>query len=272
MTKDIDLTSREWLNLVFEGKNKEYGAYELRESSSDRHIKALVIVIVGCLLFICLSRLVNSVVHQQSAKVVQNAGIVMSAIPEIQEKTTVAEIKVVPPPSPEVKKAIQFTPPVIRPDDLIDGKKQIATQIELTMETGVISNTTTDGVLIGGVDPAVVTEIIGEPAAEPVIHKFVEVPPTPAGGEKELMKWLAENIIYPAIAIEKGIEGRVIVGFVVGTDGSISNVEVVKPLDPSCDKEAVRVVKKMPKWIPGKQNGNKVYVYYTLPILFKLQK
>jgi protein TonB len=271
MTKDIDLTSKEWLNLVFEGKNKEYGAYELRESSSDRHIKALMIVIVGCLVFICLPRLVNSVVHQQSAKVVQNAGIVMSAIPEIQAKTTVAEIKVVPPPSLEVKKAIQFTPPVIRPDDLINEKKQIATQIELTMETGIISNITTGSVLIGGVDPTVVTEIIEEPIT-PTIHKFVEVPPTPTGGERELMKWLAENLIYPAIAIEKGIEGRVVVSFVVAADGSVSNIEVVKSLDPSCDKEAVRVVKKMPKWIPGKQNGNAVYVYYTLPILFKLQK
>jgi protein TonB len=273
MAKDIDLTSREWLNLVFEGKNKEYGAYELRESSSDRHIKALVIVTMVGLIFIYLPRLVKSVVPQQT-KVEQFGNVVISAIsePEVPEKTQVPDVEIVPPPSLEVKKAIQFTPPVVKPDDLVDQKKLMATQLDLTTEPGVISNITTDGVLIGGIDPAevhTITQIIDEPAG-PTIHVAPQIKCTWPDGN--LMKWLSENLVYPAIAIEKGIEGRVILRFVVAPDGSVSNVEILRSLDPSCDKEAVRVVKKMPKWIPGKNNGEAVYSYFTLPILFKLQK
>jgi TonB family protein len=107
---------------------------------------------------------------------------------------------------------------------------------------------------------------------KPQIFSHVEVPPQFPGGEKELMKWLSENIKYPKNAAEQGIQGRVVLRFVVTPDGSVEYVEVQRSLDPSCDKEAVRVVKEMPKWVPGKQNGNAVYVYYTLPILFKLQK
>ena len=92
------------------------------------------------------------------------------------------------------------------------------------------------------------------------------------GGNAELMRYLSANIKYPTIAAENGIEGRVVLKFVVGKDGGISNIQVVRALDPSCDKEAVRVVKGMPKWIPGMQNGHAVAVYFTLPVLFKLQR
>jgi len=85
-----------------------------------------------------------------------------------------------------------------------------------------------------------------------------------------LLKWLSENINYPPIASEQGIQGRVSLRFVVTPDGSVEQVEVVKSLDPSCDREAVNKVKKMPKWVPGRQNGNPVSVYYNLPVRFQL--
>ncbi len=86
------------------------------------------------------------------------------------------------------------------------------------------------------------------------------------------MKFISANLRYPTIAAENGIEGRVVIRFVVGKDGKVSDIRVIKPLDASCDKEAVRVVQSMPPWIPGKQNGRAVPVYFTLPVLFKLQK
>ena len=103
------------------------------------------------------------------------------------------------------------------------------------------------------------------------IFNHVEIMPQFPGGEVALMKWLQENIAYPKEAAEKGIQGRVVIRFVVTPDGSIEDLEILRPLDPLCDEEAVRVAKIMPKWIPGKQNGNPVYVYYSLPVVFRLQ-
>ena len=101
-------------------------------------------------------------------------------------------------------------------------------------------------------------------------YEAVEQMPTFPGGETELMKFIRDNLKYPVIAQENGIQGRVILRFVVSKTGTIDNVTVLRSLDPTCDKEAIRVVKSMPKWIPGKQNGNNVPVYFTLPVVFKL--
>ena len=103
------------------------------------------------------------------------------------------------------------------------------------------------------------------------IYEAVEQMPDFPGGESEMMKFIRENIQYPASAKEYGIQGRVILRFVVTETGTIENITVLRSLDPACDKEAIRLLKSMPKWIPGKQNDEIVSVYYTLPIAFKLQ-
>ena len=115
----------------------------------------------------------------------------------------------------------------------------------------------------------VVVQAKEEPADQ--VFDMVEQMPTFPGGDAELMKYISKNLRYPAIAQENGIQGRVICQFVVGKDGQVRDVVVVRKLDPSCDKEAVRVLSGMPKWIPGKQNGKAVSVKYTVPIVFRLQ-
>ncbi|MDR0543499.1 MAG: M56 family metallopeptidase [Dysgonamonadaceae bacterium] len=115
-----------------------------------------------------------------------------------------------------------------------------------------------------------VTKVV--PPSSELVFSHVETPPCFPGGEKAMMQWINENIQYPKLAHEKNIQGRVIVRFVVHSDGSVGNVELVRSVDPALDEKAIQVVKKMPNWIPGKQNGKAVSVYYTLPILFKLQK
>lgn len=90
-------------------------------------------------------------------------------------------------------------------------------------------------------------------------------------GQAGLFQWLSDNIKYPVVAEENGVQGRVIVTFVVERDGTITDVKVVKSVDPSLDKEAVRVTKSMPKWNPGKQKGEPVRVKYTMPVTFRLQ-
>ncbi len=119
--------------------------------------------------------------------------------------------------------------------------------------------------------------VIQAPVAAPieeednVVFQVVETMPSFPGGDAALFKFLGDNVKYPVIAQENGIQGRVICQFVVNKDGSIVDVEVVRPVDPSLDKEAIRVIKSMPKWSPGKQRGKSVRVKYTLPVNFKLQ-
>lgn len=103
------------------------------------------------------------------------------------------------------------------------------------------------------------------------VFTIVEVMPEFPGGQDALLKYLATNIKYPVIAQENGIQGRVGVSFIIETDGSIRNIEVIRGVDPSLDKEAMRVVSNMPKWTPGKQRGIDVAVKYTVPITFRLQ-
>lgn len=115
------------------------------------------------------------------------------------------------------------------------------------------------------------------PAAAPTevvtnkVFDVVEVMPSFPGGNGALMSYLSSNVKYPVVAQENGVQGRVIVSFVVERDGSISDVKVVRSVDPSLDREAARVVKSMPKWNPGKQNGSAVRVKYNVPVSFRLQ-
>lgn len=106
---------------------------------------------------------------------------------------------------------------------------------------------------------------------EDSIYFIVDKMPKFPGGDTELSKFLIENLIYPELAIQNDAEGRVICQFVVEKDGSIGKIEVLRKVDPLFEKEAVRVIRKMPKWTPGKQNGKNVSVWFTLPINFKLQ-
>lgn len=269
MTKDIDLTAQKWLDLVFEGKNKRYGAYVMREESSDRHIKALLWVTIIGLALVFLPRVISNMIPAP-AEIEEVTEVNMANIQQTVPEENQVKLPEVPPP-PLLKSTVQFTPPVIKKDEEV--RNEMATQQDLTDNKADISVATVEGVDKGGVDIADLQDhkvVVQEPA-KPEIFSHVEVPPQFPGGDKALMQWLGENIKYPTIAAEQGIQGRVVLRFVVGPDGSVGNVEVQRSLDPSLDKEAIRVVKKMPKWIPGKQNGNSVYVYYTLPVLFKLQ-
>jgi protein TonB len=125
---------------------------------------------------------------------------------------------------------------------------------------------------IHGIDIADLQEhkVIAE-EKEDKIWEVVEQQATFPGGTEALMKYLNDNIKYPVVAQENGIKGRVTLKFVVNKQGKISNVTVLKGVDPSLDKEAMRVVNSMPTWIPGKQNGKEVNVYFTLPVTFTLQ-
>ena len=121
------------------------------------------------------------------------------------------------------------------------------------------------------IEEYVAPEIEEEDIQEAEIFTIVEEMPDFPGGTQKLADYLAKNIKYPPMARESGIQGRVFISFVVEPDGSVSNVNVMRSLGGGCDEEAVRVVKSMPKWKPGKQRGKPVRVSYILPVNFKLQ-
>lgn len=119
--------------------------------------------------------------------------------------------------------------------------------------------------------PAPGTGRAQEQVADDQIFDFLEEMPVFPGGEAEMMKWLNKNVQYPTLASENGIQGRVMVGFVVERDGSVSDVKIIRGVDPSLDKEAARVVKAMPKWKPGMQTGKPVRCRFTIPVNFRLR-
>ena len=121
------------------------------------------------------------------------------------------------------------------------------------------------------IEEYVAPEVVEEEVVEQEIFQIVEEMPQFPGGEAKLMEYVAKNIKYPQIARETGIQGRVFVGFVVEPDGSISNVKLLRGIGGGCDEEAMRVIKSLPKWKPGKQRGKAVRVSYQIPVFFKLQ-
>lgn len=272
----IDLISQDWADIVFEGRNKEYGAYKLRTGTSKRNVVSILVVALAALIAYAGLSLYNAV--QASRKVENTQAVELSTIKE--KKEAKVEKKEKPKIEPEkivekVKSSIKFTAPVIKKDELVKEEDEIDLQKVENSKTTIGAFTVEGNDEVGG-EILKAKEEIAQP--EPPKHEeenkvfdVVEQMPSFPGGQAALMQWLRSNIKYPVIAAENGVQGRVIVQFVVEKDGSVTDVRVAKSVDPSLDKEAARVVKAMPKWIPGKQNGSAVRVKYTVPVTFKLQ-
>ncbi|MBN1463061.1 MAG: energy transducer TonB [Paludibacteraceae bacterium] len=189
---------------------------------------------------------------EQEIKVYEQTG--MAGGPLDEDTVIVTQrLETPPPPAPE--------PPVVTPEIKI-VENNVATESTDAFD----SETTEEDVIIA---KPIETKI--EEEDDQVIFVAVEKNPEFPGGMEALYKYLGSEVSYPAAQKEMGIQGRVICQFVVNTDGSIVDVVVVKGVDPELDKEAIRVIKKMPKWVPGEQSKKKVRVKYTLPIVFKIQ-
>jgi protein TonB len=157
-----------------------------------------------------------------------------------------------PPPAPEIVEIL----------NVVEDNVEVAS-VEI--------NTEDDKNKVVAISAPVTSSAPIEEEEDQVIFQVVEKMPSFPGGDAALFKFLNENVKYPVIAQENGVQGRVICQFVVNRDGSIVDVEVVRSVDASLDKEAIRVIKSMPKWSPGQQRGKPVRVKYTLPVNFKLQ-
>ena len=259
----IDLISGAWCDLVFEGRNQSYGAYRLRKSTGKRNVWSLLIVLIAAVVIFSVIAIKN--VIQANQRVAVTTAVELSSI-ETKKKQPKVE---------KVKSSIKFTAPVINKDEDVKPEEEMKTQEDLQKTKTTIGAFNVVGNDEVGGEVLKAKEEIAQPEPpkeeENKIFDVVEEQPSFPGGAGALMQWLRDNINYPVIAAENGIEGRVIVQFVVSKTGAISDVRVARSVDPSLDKEAVRVVSSMPNWTPGKQNGSAVNVRYTLPVTFKLQ-
>ena len=274
----IDLISNDWTELVFAGRNQAYGAYQLRKGTGKRNVISMIFVAaVAALAYIGLAAY-NS--YQETQKARFEAEMEASLLEQkkqakVEKKAEVPKVEQVKKVE-KVKSSIKFTPPVLKKDDEVKPEEEMKSQDELNDNKTAIGAFDVKG---NDEEGGTVLKAVEEIAApEPPKHEeenkvfdVVEQMPSFPGGPAALMKYLSENMRYPAVAEENGIQGRVTVQFVVEKDGSVTDVKTMKSVDPALDREAERVVKSMPKWIPGKQNGSAVRVKYFVPVVFRLQ-
>jgi periplasmic protein TonB len=273
----MSTTKFNWNYLVFEYRNKAYGAYLLR----SRYHKHLALAAFFTMLCFALAFIMPGLFHRFQAEEI-----------EIQEKSTqiIYYAELAPPPPIEkiyippktkavnpssVRKVVKYVAPKVTKEE-VPEQEEIPTVEDIKSNlTGTVNIEGTGGDVYEEPVKMEVKEDIKEPKKEEkkekVVYNFVEKQPEYPGGMAKLFKYLSENIQYPIISSENGIQGTVFVQFTVDVDGSINDIMIVKGLDNACNNEALRVIKAMPHWVPGQQNGKPVNVRYTLPIRFVLQ-
>lgn len=280
----VDLKSKEWCELVFEGRNKAYGAYDMRSKAGRRHLYSLIDIVLGVLAIGAI--VAGSIAAKDALKASMAEGDEVTELSELKKEEPKKEEKKVEVKQEEipqkqevlVKSSIQFTVPEIV--DQVDESKKMKNQEELQTLKGAIASQDIVGNSEKGIniDDLRDNQVMGEGKATSAVveeeaktYTVVEQMPTFPGGEAALLKYVNSHIKYPAIAQEQEISGVVTLRFVVNEDGSVGNVTVAKSLEKHCDEEAVRVVKTLPRFIPGKQQGKAVKVWYTLPVRYVIQ-
>lgn len=268
----------DFLDILFENRNKDYGAYELRKRY-DKRVRNSILATAGIALLIVGSYLIYS-----NLRGGDNSASVKPIVEDIKlEDVKLPDDPKTPPPPPPppappppVKPSVQFTPPVIKKDEEVKAEEELV-KIE-DIKDKAVSTKTVEGDP-NGIDPGLISDSKGTgvveappPPPKEEIFTFVEQPPTFPGGEEALSRFLSNNIRYPHMATENNISGTVYVTFVVDSEGAIKDVKTVgSTKGGGLEEEAIRVVKKMPKWKPGRQNGRQVSVQFNLPIRFTLQ-
>ena len=282
MAGNVDFTSKSWCDIVFENRNKAFGAYALRMDSKPRHLKAFIFTLIGAVIIGVSAYMwigISKMIAERSITEELEQEMVVVDIPDEepeeednQEKFEQPEPEALP---EEILNPVKVTELLISKDEDVKKEDEIKTQDELKETQTAFGQSDFDK----GTDDRNVTkehknEVIVEekkPVEKEEVFQAVEQMPTFPGGEAALMKFLREHIVYPTVAAENNIQGKVIVQFVVTKTGKVGEVKVVRSVDRDLDKEAVRVCKTLPNFTPGRMNGQAVNVWYTLPVQFKLQ-
>lgn len=285
----VDLKSKEWCELVFEGRNKAYGAYDMRAKSGRRYLYSMIDIIVGIAVIAALivGGMKAKEMYDEAQMKDESSTALQELEAEVEEEVKEEEVVYEEEQAPveeavvETVNSIDFTVP-----DIVENanpEHEVRTQEEANTSNAVIDIKFNDqgndnrfaqkASEIGGARAGkeTVETKKDEPLDNAQVYTVVEQEPSFPGGQDALLKYIATHIKYPAIAQEQDIQGQVVLKFVVKEDGSVGDVKVMKGLSKECDAEAVRVVKSLPRFIPGKQQGKPVKVWFTLPIRFQLQ-
>ena len=276
----IDILSKNWNDILFEGRNKGYGAYELRAETGKRNLKALIALLIllafAYALPYIVSGIASAVESLGSDQVTELSNI--EAEEEEEDEIQIEENKPDEAPAEtvtEMASSIQFTVPEIT-DNVAEDKELIAQQKaqEARAKMGEFNfqgndetstNIKSDKKQLGDVASG------GGGEGEAKVFTYVEQMPVFPGGEAALQKFIHDHLKYPAVSLEEGVQGTVMLRFVVNENGSVGEVQILKSLDTYCDREAKRVVQSLPRFTPGRQQGKPVKVWFQFPIRFELQ-
>ena len=274
----IDILSKSWNDILFEGRNQSYGAYELRANTGKRNMWALISLLVllafAYILPSIVSGIASAVESLGADQVTELSNIEQEE--EEEEQVVVEESKPDDTPAEtvtEMASSIQFTVPEIT-DTPAEDKELIAQQKaqEARAKMGEFNfqgndetstNIKSDKKQLGDVASS------GDGEGTQV-HTYVEQMPVFPGGDAALQKYISEHLKYPAVSLEEGVQGTVMLRFVVNENGSVGEVQILKSLDPYCDKEAKRVVQSLPRFTPGRQQGKPVKVWFQFPSRFEI--
>jgi periplasmic protein TonB len=274
MMNPQDYLKADVIDIIFEGRNKTYGAYHLRKIY-DKHVRnslliGAIAVFLGISAPLIYAKIKSSIADANRPTVVE-VNLLDVKLPEDLPPPPPPPPPKEPPPPP--KATIKYVPPVVKEDAEVKEE----TKVEPPPATVQVSTVTSEGsgkveviaAPVGKAEeaPPVVVEPVKEDEVFTILEQQAEFP----DGQAALFKWLSQNIKYPAVARENNIQGKVILRFIVEKDGTVNGVTVLRGANELLDKEAVRVVKEMPKWKAGKQRGNSVRSYFTLPVVFKLE-
>lgn len=245
----------EFDEIIFENRNREYGAYDLRKRSSSVTSFSILLAVAICVTFVTVSFITTESAAGTTAELTSVVAVLDNYDPNL--------VRVEPPAAPpaELEKAVQnVAPEIVTDTSMVTSFIPITEELTRMITDGDVNDTTMSVIE----DPE---EIV---PAEPEPYIRVEEMPEFPGGDKALLEFIAKNLKYPQEAMENNIAGRVFIQFVVQSDGSVGRVNVLKGVDPIIDDEAVRVVGSLPKFKAGKQNGLPVPVWYSVPVTFQL--
>lgn len=265
------------LSIVFANRNQTYGAYQLRRSYPQTVGRALVYGFGLIILFFLIPYLSSRLSGAAGPDERVDEGVTIVLEPARDIDPVVPPPKPLPSLPPPSRSTQKFVPPVIKNDaDVADDLPITLDElIKTPIDIGATTQQGNDDLppALDGPSPEVFVEMSGKQSEVDTIYESygIHKPPSFPGGDRDLLKFLSQNIVYPPLARENNIQGQVVLSFVVGEDGKVQDITILKDIGGGCGKEAVRVVKSMPLWIPGEANGHAVKVRYVLPVRFELR-
>ena len=270
----LDIFKTQWLDVVFAGRNKAYGAYDLRTISSKYTARALLIGIILFVGLITSPMIIKAIMGEEEAKEPETieTEVVLSEPPPVNEEAPPPPPPVEPPP-PRVDQ-VRMPPPVVVPAEQVRDEEPPTVEQLKKADPGpktIAGDPTADIRIDMPVGEGPKDAQVTEEGSGVMDFNAVEVQPTFPGGMQEFYKWVGKNYNYPQMAKEQGVNGSIHVSFVVERDGSLTDIKVLRDLKYGTGEEAVRMLKSSPKWKPGIQNGRPVRVSYSLPIKLNLQ-